>query len=196
MVLESGDEHRFDVCVIAILLPLLKTFDCGLDSYPEVTLALENLDMGTAAKLSIEVGDLELRDTARQSDSGSWWYWQSMSRDGDRRVEQITSYAGGESTLAGLDVDSGPSTWIDRIVTDAALSSVQESVLTDWSHDPWALGAFAVTRLSWTPESHSVLRRPVGRIVLAGEHIGPYGSMDGAIASGEHAAAQLLNTFA
>ena len=62
-----------------------------------------------------------------------------------------------------------------------------------WGADPFAGGAY----VAWSPRRVSEWRtaamRPAGRVRFAGEHVGPAPGMEGAIRSGEQAAAAILN---
>jgi monoamine oxidase len=81
---------------------------------------------------------------------------------------------------------------VDRVIPGAR-GLVRSSLLTDWSNDPWSLG----TRLTPAPgqalRARSVATRRLGRLRLAGEHTDDRaGSMDGALRSGQRAAAAVL----
>ena len=64
-----------------------------------------------------------------------------------------------------------------------------------WGADPFAGGAY----VGWTPSRVSEWRaaatRPAGRVRFAGEHLGPAPGMEGAIRSGERAAAAILKAW-
>lgn len=69
---------------------------------------------------------------------------------------------------------------------------------TAWSTDPWARGSYSMLAPGSTPEDRERLREPVGRLVLAGEHVSVDrpSTMDGAWQSGRDAARTLLDALA
>jgi len=71
----------------------------------------------------------------------------------------------------------------------------REVVEINWSAEPWNRGCpVAVLGPGTLTEFGDVLRRPVGRIHFAGTETSTYwnGYMDGAVRSGERAAAEVL----
>ena len=70
-------------------------------------------------------------------------------------------------------------------------------LLTTWHDDPWARGAYSLA----TPDGaldDPALREPVGRLAFAGEHTAGdwHGLMEGALRSGERAAADVERLLA
>jgi len=65
-----------------------------------------------------------------------------------------------------------------------------------WERDPWARGAYAVFTPRFDPNDRELLGRAVGRVFFAGEHTSrdAQGYIEGAIESGERAAAELEST--
>jgi monoamine oxidase len=63
-----------------------------------------------------------------------------------------------------------------------------------WEADPWARGAYAYFDPSYDPGWRSLLARPFGRVLFAGEHtsLAWQGFMNGAIESGQRAADEVL----
>jgi monoamine oxidase len=58
-----------------------------------------------------------------------------------------------------------------------------------WEEDPWARGAFPQPRPGKLIQSLSILRKPIGRLVFAGDYASAWpGWMQGALESGNHAA--------
>ena len=64
-----------------------------------------------------------------------------------------------------------------------------------WEQDPWARGGYAYFHPGFDPLWRDWLARPHGRIVFAGEHTSLrwQGYMNGAVESGQRAAAEILS---
>ena len=68
-----------------------------------------------------------------------------------------------------------------------------EQVITDWTDDEFALGAYVTFGLGQLLPAWPLLRRPHGRMLLAGEHTDEWcGYMEGALRSGARAARTIL----
>jgi monoamine oxidase len=74
-------------------------------------------------------------------------------------------------------------------------AEVEELFELDWSREPWTRGCYSghLTPGGWTAFGHA-LREPIGRIHWAGTETASWqaGYIDGAISSGERAAAEIL----
>ena len=70
-------------------------------------------------------------------------------------------------------------------------------LLSRWDDDQWARGAYSARSAS-SPMDSDELQRPTGPIAFAGEHTAGewHGLMEGALRSGERAAAQVLAALA
>jgi len=67
--------------------------------------------------------------------------------------------------------------------------ALEDGVSYCWEEDPWARGAFPQPRPGELIDSLSILRKPVGRVVFAGDYASAWpGWMQGALESGNHAA--------
>jgi monoamine oxidase len=69
------------------------------------------------------------------------------------------------------------------------------ALLTSWSSDPWALGAYSAYGVAARPDDQDVLARPCGSLHFAGEYVGGAfaGLMEGALRSGRRTGAELLH---
>ena len=120
-------------------------------------------------------------------------YWTWTARAGGEVQTVVHAFAGSQPALERLHVTDGPERWlasVARLRPDLPLDP-GGAVLSTWSADPWARGAYSIQ----PPGGHDpALAEPYGRLVLAGEHTaGPLaGLMEGALASGARAAAQVL----
>ena len=69
-------------------------------------------------------------------------------------------------------------------------ASALGGVSVRWPDDPYAGGSYTAYAPGQMTEFHAALRRPLGRLILAGEHTDKFtGYMEGAIRSGRRAAA-------
>jgi 4-methylaminobutanoate oxidase (methylamine-forming) len=121
-------------------------------------------------------------------------YWTWTARAGDEVQPVVHAFAGSRPALERLATEAGPERWLASVVrlrADLALDP-EGAVLSTWSDDPWARGAYSVH----TPGGNDpALAERHGPLVLAGEYTaGPHaGLMEGALRSGARAAASLLS---
>jgi monoamine oxidase len=79
----------------------------------------------------------------------------------------------------------------------AVARRVRDALTHNWLSDPYSRGAYSYVGVGGSSAS-SVLARPIGHtLFFAGEHVssGRNGTVDGAIASGQRAARQVLRRF-
>ncbi len=77
---------------------------------------------------------------------------------------------------------------VDRVAANAS-SVLGAAETVSWSEDPWAGGAWLAFRPGQVVPWREMLRRPVGRVHLAGEHTATRtGTMEAAVQSGQRAA--------
>jgi monoamine oxidase len=105
----------------------------------------------------------------------------------------VSAFAGSKPALDALEVDQGPSRWLDsleRLRGDLELD-LSGAVLSTWADDPWVRAAYST---SPPPEVAAAVERPTGPLAFAGEHTaGEHAAlMEGAIRSGQRAARALL----
>ena len=181
-----------DVVVVAIPVPLLRdlTFDPPLPD--AVVEALASIRMSVAAKLAVPLHAPVVADAVMSVPGRYWAYTTPCDEVG---VRTVGSWAGSTPVVTALQATDGPETWIAAIRELWPELDVDESgaVVTTWLDDPWAQGAYSVL-MSRDPDEPSLLTTPVGSIVFAGEHTSPdwSGTIEGALRSGERAAADVL----
>ena len=152
--------------------------------------ALARVRTGHAAKLFVPLRERPA-PSAVLSVPERYWTW--TARAGDDVQPVVNAFAGSQRALERLGVADGPERWLAslaRLRPDLELEP-GGAVLSTWSDDPWARGAYTIP----PPDGHDpALAEMHGRVVLAGEHTaGPLaGLMEGALASGARAAAQVL----
>ena len=188
----AAGEIRADAVVVAVPVPLLRalTFDPPLPG--AVAEELAAVRMSVAAKLAVPLRTPVAADAVMSVPGRYWAYTTPCDEIGCRTVG---SWAGSKPVVTALEATDGPETWIAEIRELWPELDLDESgaLVTTWLDDPWAQGAYSVL-MSRDPEEPSLLTTPVGRIVFAGEHTSPdwSGTIEGALRSGERAAADVL----
>lgn len=190
----EGPEGRFSLAaraaVVAVPAPLAAAIHFEPALGAEQRRAMAELPMGDAAKLAVAtVDDPPLQ--ALQDVAVPFWSWTALGGWGPRRV--VTAFAGSPKALETLAVASGdPAPWLERVAglyPDVRLEG--EPVLASWGDDPFALGCYSCfDEAGW--DRRSLLAAPaLGRVAFAGEHTAGLssGTMDGAVDSGNRAAA-------
>jgi monoamine oxidase len=97
--------------------------------------------------------------------------------------------ADGEAAMVAFATD-----WLANLYGPDTKKAVRRTAATQWSKDPWALGAFSSALPGWQP-ARKVLMEPVrDRVWFAGEaaHETLWGTVGGAWESGERAAIEAL----
>jgi monoamine oxidase len=186
----DGTARRADAVVLAVPLAMLAPLLSAGPFPEELRGALSLLQVGHAAKLHLPlVAGAPPRGV--QSGGEPWWTWNPAEAAGPRSAPVLSAFAGGRRTLMDLAVDQGPRVWATaatQLRPDVAAQG--DALLTTWSDDPWARGAYSAAVVGWSPRVSQVLARPVGRVVLAGEHTagGQAATMNGAVLAGARAA--------
>ncbi len=106
-------------------------------------------------------------------------------------------FADGSQQLIGFGPDAAvcrpdDSAWVQRGLDDLLPQyEVLEATAHDWLADEYARGTWAIHRPGWFEHHHAAMRRPEGRVLLAGSDLanGWSGFIDGAIESGLEAGA-------
>ncbi len=191
-VATADGQVEADVVVVAVPVPLLRAlaFDPPLPG--AVVEALASIRMSVAAKLAVPLRAPVAADAVMSVPGRYWAYTTPCDEVG---VRTVGSWAGSAPVVAALEATDGPATWIAGIRELWPELDLDEAgaVVTTWLDDPWAQGAYSVL-MSRDPDEPSLLTTPVGRIVFAGEHTSPdwSGTIEGALRSGERAAADVL----
>jgi monoamine oxidase len=108
-----------------------------------------------------------------------------------------TAYAGTADAVQALADPDGLGGWIEELEAlrpDLDLDT-EGALLSTWHDDPWVRGSYSARSVS-SPLRDAALSTPIGPLFFAGEHTAGdwHGLMEGALRSGERAAAQLLET--
>ena len=181
-----------DAVVVAVPIPLLLAIEFDPPLPPEVIEAIAAVRMSVAAKLAVPLRAPVGADAVMSVPGRFWAYTTPRDEIGGRTVG---SWAGSAPVVSALDAAGGPERWIGEV---AALwpeldLDPEGATVTTWLDDPWAQGAYSVL-VPRADTDESPLSSPLGRIVFAGEHTSPdwSGTIEGALRSGERAAADVL----
>jgi monoamine oxidase len=193
----DGAELDAEACLLAVPASVIGgiRFDPPLPAWKAE--ALERVTYGHAAKLFVPLRQPP-PPSAVLSVPDHYWTWTARGADGT--VQPVVSaFAGSAPALAALEVAAGPATWRRRLAAlrpDLDLDS--GAVLSTWDDDPWIEAAYSTRTPAFDPADPALLARPVGPLHFAGEHsAGPWsGLMEGALRSGQRAAAELLTARA
>ncbi len=180
-----------DACIVAVPASVLDAivFDPLLPD--AVRSALGLVEYGHAAKLFVPLRAPAV-PSAVMNVPERYWTWTATGAD-DAPQPVVSAFAGSRPALERLDVESGPSRWLDsleRLRTDLELDT-GGAVLSTWDDDPWVRGAYSTTP---PPEVEAAVSEPTGPLAFAGEHTAGehHALMEGAIRSGRRAARSLL----
>lgn len=191
----DDDTVPADAVVVAVPLPVLRTLSFTRGVPAGTRQAWDRIGLADNAKLHVPLASGEIAAAAVQSVPGRFWTWTAT--DGSGRVQPVLhGFAGTRSGLEALDVVSGPGRW----VAHAALSRPELTLLTEgalvttWSDDPFAGCSYSATTTATRGTDSADAGRPFGRVHVAGEHTaGDWaGLMEGALRSGQRAAAEVL----
>jgi len=204
----TGEAH-FDGVVVALPLGVLLHGGVDVPLNPDRRAAMSRLTQGHAAKLHVPLGSPPAT-SAVMSVPGRFWTWTAVD-DAGTVAPVMTGFAGSTPALAGLEIARGPRQWVDvaqSIRPDLMFADSRsmrtsmggrtvvdgDAVLTTWSDDPFALGAYAAHSADLTAADQRALESGAGALTFAGEYIDPdfTGLMEGALRSGHRAADALM----
>ena len=191
ITLTSGEALQADSVVAAVPLPVLSRL--WADMPPE----LGAVGYGIGGKISVPFDRRIWRDYGRDgtvlSDRAWGHLWETTDdQRGDRGVlTNLLSSHDGASLAALPEATDRIVAEIDRLFPGAkGLSG--ERVRTDWTNDPFSLGAYSCFGPGQMSAAAPALHRRHGRVVLAGEHTDAFsGFMEGALRSGRRTAEQI-----
>ena len=184
-----------DAVVVAVPIPLLRILEFDPLLPTDVVDAITAVRMSVAAKLAVPLRSPVAGDAVMSVPGRFWAYTTPCDEIGSRTVG---SWAGSAPVVSALGATEGPERWIGEIASlwpELELDA-DGATVTTWLDDPWAQGAYSVL-MSRDEDESSPLSEPVGRIVFAGEHTSPdwSGTIEGALRSGERAAADALRLY-
>lgn len=192
----SGGTEVFDAVVVALPLALVR--DPAQITLPFSAARNANLDrvtQGHAAKLHLPLGS-NPASSAVMSVEGRYWTWTARDTSGDV-PPVMNAFMGSLAAITKAGIATEPSRWVQRVRTlrhdlDIALDAA--AVVTNWSQDPFAGGAYAAHAPADPGMPPIDLESPIGDVYWAGEYAEREftGLMEGAVRSGERAARRVL----
>jgi monoamine oxidase len=193
-VVRTDDEDlAADAVVVTVPFPVLHgiAFEPVLPAWKLDAVAA--LGVGEAAKLHVALS-APVRPFAVTSVPDRFWSWAASDGTG-AEPSVLASFSGSAPALQGLAVDDGPQRWRERLVAvvpEVPVDPGAPPLLSTWVDDPWARCAYSATLAGRLPDT-AALAAPVGPLHFAGEHTAGdlAGLMEGALRSGERAAAEV-----
>lgn len=195
VVTDSG-EVVGDVVVVATPMAVTREllFDPPLPTWKLD--AWSRAGLGHAAKLHLpftaEAPAAEW--SAVQNVPERFWTWTATDETGEVQP-MLHCFSGSGPALEALGVEDGPAAWAERAAAlraDLSLD-VERAVVTTWSDEPFSREAYTSVTIDTGPGDDELLQRAVSPLYFAGEHTaGDWaGLMEGALRSGERAAAEI-----
>lgn len=184
-----------DAVVLTCALPALRGVQLDAQLDPLLVEAIAELGYGTVTKTAVQFADRQWAAGYATTDTVSQRIYEpTVDQVGHHGV--LMAYAGGDGgrRLAGV----GEGERLDLIEADIRAVHGIEAQRTGgfsraWSAEPRFGGSYAVYRPGQVTAYWDVLRRPHGRVHLAGEHAATWtGYLEGAVESGQTVAERLL----
>jgi monoamine oxidase len=192
VVLAGGEQWMAGHVVAAVPLPVLGRM------WPTMPPELAAVGYGVGGKVSVQFDRRLWLDGGHDGSVVTERAWGELwettdGQGGDRGVlTALLSSHDGAALASMSDVDRRIVDEVERIFPGAR-GMAGERVVTDWTHDPASLGAYATFGPGQLSRAWPVLQQVHDRVVLAGEHASPWaGFMEGALRSGARAARLVL----
>ncbi len=187
----DGTTVRGDAAVIAVPAPIVRRLRLTPALPPATADAYARIGMADITKLHVAL-DERVGPDAIQTAEVPFWAYTATEPDGLSSV--VGAAAGGPAHRPRLDLDSrAPGTFRSRLAAAwPELRLGDDMLLTSWTLDPWARGAYSYRPVDWSDDAEAALSAPFGRVVFAGEHTADEQTLDGTLRSGARAAREVL----
>jgi monoamine oxidase len=191
ITLQSSEVLSAATVVAAVPLPVLSRI------WAEMPLELGAVGYGVGGKISVQFDRRIWQDYGGNGTvltERAWGHlWETTDdQDGDRGV--LTNLLSSHDGAAFAALPEAP----DRVVAEidrlfpGAKGLAGERVHTDWTNDPFSLGAYSCFGPGQMAAAEPLMRAAHGRLLLAGEHTDEFsGFMEGALRSGARVAAAI-----
>lgn len=182
----------FDAVIVALPLALVRDgSSVVLPTTDARRAALGHVLQGHAAKLHLPL-EAAPATSAVMAVRGRYWTWTAMGSSG-RVVPVLNAFMGSSAAIAASGLMDGPNRWAAsarRLRNDLHIAVHANPVMTMWSDDVLAGGAYSAHGPGASINDMKILEEPVGDVFWAGEYAEAEftGLMEGAIRSGERAA--------
>lgn len=177
----ADEDFTAAALVLAVPLGVLKRLTFEPELPGAVASVIGRLTMGVGLKVAIATAEPPPMFRRQDIDIPAW-YWTALGPSGTVR-RAVTGFAGSEAGVTALRSDVAAR--LRRAAPDAIFDGAP--VVADWGSDPLAGGCYSLVG----PGQRAMLEMlstPLGRVLLAGEHVNGTGTIDGAIRSGDLAA--------
>ena len=161
--------------------------------------AIVGLRYGRATKVVLQCESQGLhgrRAQAFATDGALGAFWDATEGQPSASSSMLIFLGGGAaSPMLAARAEAGAEGLLSELCwLDLAGSPILGSRSVTWEDDPFALGGYAYADPGFDPARKRLLARRDGRIVFGGEHTSEdfQGYMEGAVQSGERAAAELI----
>src|SRR5690606_33108933 len=171
VVRTDGGEATFDAVIVALPLSIVKDGSTiALPLTDEKRAALDRVLQGHAAKLHIPLRSVP-GTSAVMSVPGRFWNWTAVDATGEV-APVLNGFMGSLSGIERMGALESPDAWV------AASKEVRreldyldaDPMVTVWTKDPLARGAYAAHSPDLRASDHLTLESPVGAVHYAGEY--------------------------
>lgn len=189
----AHDTSDVKVDGVIMAIPVKRLVEIKFNPVLEQTIAeaISSVPMGVAAKLAVGTRNSPpLR--AIQDIKMPYWCWTGNG-EGDVPRAAVTAFCGSKEAQQNLvTMSNDPSIWLNKLQSaNPDLDFLNNPIMVDWSQDEWTRGCYSAFDNRAT-DLIPILSQPVGRIFFAGEHTAEESAtMEGALASGLHAAREI-----
>jgi monoamine oxidase len=161
--------------------------------------AIARLRYGAATRALLQFSERFWRKIGRPlafgSDRATGAVWDGNEQQrGPAGILSLLAGGGASRALQDILSHEGPAGVVSRLRWLGRPTSLVASRAIVWEDDRWALGGYAYFDSTFDPRLRDVIGQPAGRVLFAGEHtsIRWQGYMNGAIESGQRAAAEVV----
>ena len=204
---EAGGSQNLsaDRLVIAVPFSVLRNIEIDPPFSDPKSRAIRQLLYASSSKVFLQT---RTRFWAREGLSGFastdllgyMQVWElGHSQPGPRGLLVGYTKMSGARQIAGLDEAQRLAVTLEAVskVHPGLASEFEGGTSKIWDDDPWARGAWSISRPSDMRSLEPDIARPEGAIHFAGEHASPWhgGWMQGALESGERAAREINDSF-
>jgi len=197
--LAGGERLAADFCICTLPLPALAKLNLDLPVPMDLQEALRQHNYTRISVLQIDTPAFWEQDGM----APAMWTDTPLERlfprveHGSGQIVGLKAFVNGAgadrlSGMAPASLEQSVSE-IFRRIRPASGGRVRIAGQWHWGVDPYAGGAYSNWRPGRVARDRAAVRRPLGRLLFAGEHTADAPGMEGAIRSGEAAVRQLLN---
>ncbi|MDO8363549.1 MAG: FAD-dependent oxidoreductase [Actinomycetota bacterium] len=194
VTLADGSVLRATAVVAAVPLPVLSRL------WPQMPLELGAVGYGVGGKISAQFTRRIWRDYGRNgtvlSDRAWGHLWETTDdQAGDAGV--LTNLLASHDGATFVALPEAPDVLVAEIerLFPGAKGLCGERVITDWTNEPWSMGAYSCFGPGQWAAAQPALHARHGRLWVAGEHADGFaGFMEGALRSGARVARRVATT--